>query len=53
MYKDESITGKNLLILFIVLVVLGISYLVWLNSGCNLAGVMTWNGKVCFEELVK
>lgn len=35
---------------FIVLVV-GFTYIAWLDSGCELSGVMTWGGKVCVEVL--
>jgi len=25
----------------------GIAYLIWLDHGCDLAGAMTWHGKIC------
>lgn len=36
---------------FIGLLVLGIAYLYYLQSGCALDGVMAWGGKVCVESL--
>ena len=41
----------SMIIVLIVGMVLGASYMVWLDSGCELNGVMTWEGKVCFERL--
>lgn len=41
---------KSLLI-FLALLALGMSYLIWLDWGCELNGVMTWQGKVCAESL--
>ena len=38
-------------IYFVVAFSLAIGYLVWLDSGCELSGVMTWEGKVCVESL--
>ena len=38
-------------IAFAAILALGISYLVWLDAGCELSGVMTINGKVCFNDL--
>lgn len=36
----------------IVLIVLGGGYLYYLQTGCGeLGGVMTWEGKVCFDNL--
>ncbi len=35
------------LILFTALLAVGIAYLTWLDSGCELNGVMTWHGKEC------
>ena len=29
--------------------VIGIAYLVWLDHGCALNGIMTWTGKVCVQ----
>ena len=31
----------------IIALALVVGYNVWLNQGCQLAGVMTWHGKVC------
>ncbi len=31
------------------LLVLGIAYLVWLDAGCEVSGVMTWHGKECVQ----
>lgn len=51
--KQISITRNNRMkniataIAFTALLALGISYLVWLDAGCELNGVMTWAGKVC------
>jgi hypothetical protein len=36
-----------------VLFVVGVAYLYWLDLGCELNGAMTWNGKVCVEDLIK
>ena len=36
---------------FAALLALGISYIVWLDAGCETSGVMTINGKVCFNDL--
>ena len=36
-------------IVFIALLALGIGYIMWLDSGCALSGIMTWGGKVCFN----
>lgn len=36
-----------------LLLVLGLAYLFWLETGCELGGAMTWNGKVCVESLIK
>jgi hypothetical protein len=30
---------------------LGVGYLWWLNAGCELTGVMTWEGKQCVSDL--
>ncbi len=39
---------------FALLAVVGIGYLVWLDSGCgDLGGAMTWGGKVCVQDLGK
>lgn len=38
---------------FALLFALGIGYIVWLNAGCELSGVMTWQGKVCAEDLLE
>jgi hypothetical protein len=36
-------------IFFICVVLAGGFYLHWLNEGCELAGVMTWEGKQCID----
>ena len=36
--------------LFIVFA-LGVAYMMWLDNGCKLNGVMTWSGKMCAENL--
>lgn len=36
-------------VVFLILIALGIGYLVWLDSGCKLSGVMTWHGKECIN----
>lgn len=38
-------------VIFLALLASGISYLVWLDAGCETAGVMTMEGKVCFDDL--
>jgi len=43
---------KNTL-LFLALLALGIAYIMYLDYGCDPSGVMTWHGKVCFEDLIK
>lgn len=35
--------------LIFAVVVLAISYNVWLDSGCPLEGYMTWHGKECVD----
>lgn len=36
---------------FLMFLMLGMGYLVWLDWGCELNGVMTWQGKICAESL--
>jgi hypothetical protein len=36
---------------FILGAAASIGYVIWLDSGCELTGVMTWQGKVCLENL--
>lgn len=31
----------------IVMILLGMAYLIYLDYGCEIGGVMTWGGKVC------
>lgn len=31
----------------LILVACAVAYMVWLNAGCDVAGVMTWHGKQC------
>ena len=38
-------------ITFIALFLAGLMYLTWLDAGCELGGVMTWQGKACAETL--
>lgn len=38
-------------IIVAALVVAGFAYLFYLDRGCELGGVMTWQGKVCVENL--
>lgn len=45
MTKEYIVPG----IVFVVGLSLGIAYLLWLDSGCGLSGIMTWGGKVCFN----
>ena len=40
---------KYILTALITLFIL-IGYSIWLDSGCEIAGVMTWSGKVCEED---
>ena len=40
-------------IAFLFLLLLGLGYMFWLETGCELGGAMTWNGKVCVEDLIK
>lgn len=35
--------------LFVLFIVLAITFNVWLDHGCKLQGVMTWHGKVCIN----
>lgn len=37
----------KILTFFIALAVIAVIYIVWLDAGCELTGVMTWSGKVC------
>lgn len=30
---------------------IGICYMMYLNHGCKLGGIMTWQGKVCVEDI--
>lgn len=39
------------LIGFAIVLLLGFGYMIWLDTGCELSGVMTWHGKVCAENL--
>lgn len=34
---------------FVIALSLGLGYIVWLDAGCELSGVMTWQGKVCIN----
>lgn len=34
---------------FIIILALGLTYIVWLDAGCELSGAMTWHGKVCIN----
>lgn len=36
----------------ILFIALAVGYMIWLNTGCEFTGVMTMEGKVCFEDLV-
>jgi len=36
-------------LVFAALFVLGIVYLIWLDSGCGISGIMTSAGKVCIN----
>ena len=31
----------------VAMLAIAVMYNVWLNAGCDLAGAMTWSGKVC------
>lgn len=46
---------KPLLIVLAVSMALwgAIQYNKWLDDGCKPSGVMTWHGKVCFNDLTK
>jgi hypothetical protein len=35
----------------VILVALAVGYMAWLDSGCEVVGVMTWHGKVCAEDI--
>lgn len=45
MTRENVIAG----LVFAALFAAGMSYLLWLDAGCDISGVMTWEGKVCFE----
>lgn len=55
--KQISITRntrmKNIatVLVFVAVLALGVSYLIWLDAGCETSGVMTWEGKKCFNDL--
>lgn len=36
---------------FSLALAIAIGYMVWLDAGCERVGVMTWSGKVCYENL--
>lgn len=38
-------------VIFFTILALSFGYLLWLDSGCELSGAMTWHGKVCVESL--
>lgn len=42
---------KDLIFFFLFSFIVIVSYSVYLNYGCEMIGVMTWEGKVCFEDL--
>lgn len=46
---------KSLLLFFIIaaLVFSLFKFEQWLDDGCNPNGVVTWHGKVCFNDLTK
>ena len=48
----KEVNNMKLFIAFSVFLVLGLSYLSWLNDGCELNGVMTIEGRVCAEDLL-
>lgn len=31
------------------LLILGLAYMAWLDNGCELSGIMTWEGKYCIN----
>lgn len=42
-------TPTQLAITSTACLLLAASYLIWLNAGCELIGVMTWHGKECIN----
>jgi len=45
MTKEWIVPG----IVFGILFIAGFAYLLWLDSGCGISGMMTWAGKVCMN----
>lgn len=46
MEKLQNSTAAHVL-MWILLLGVCVAYVSWLDSGCQLAGAMTWEGKVC------
>ena len=50
-HESDSRTVFILMSFIIVGLIVGIAYLYFLNVGCEYTGVITWEGKQCFEDL--
>lgn len=48
---NESMANIRVIIVCALIGMAIVGYMAWLDHGCGGVGVMTWSGKVCYEDL--